>query len=635
MNHITYRISLDMRQTESNVVVKMKRDDTIKKLAISLTDGGKPYHITEECRAVFAGKKPDGTILLNPCSIEDCVVTYEVTLQTEAVLGEVKSEIRLYGAEGELGSSPSFTVLIVPPIYDAELVIESHDEVNALTDLITGANSTIQKGEEVAQRGEAIFASLQDKEEALDARAEEVFGDLLEAKETLVSDANRIFNGFQDKQEELVAEAEEVFGSMPTTYVGFAPQSHTEEQKAQARDNIGAASKAVEERLANGAVTLVDERGNTATNLFLDRENLSMDTPGGTERVLTSGYLVLTPEQQTRARGNIGAASIEQVVRVDQYQELSESQQYFARKNIGAISADEIPEGGGSVNLDDYVKNTDYATADKAGVVKAGMGVSMVNGAIQVEYARENQITSKNSYRNPITPVNLDIAVKTGITTNKIPLTAEEQQAAKEWLGVTENGGGSGEIPSALPNPHKLTFTGAVNAEYDGSEAVEVNIPAGGGGRAEKQGMELLTTVTVAEDVTVVNISQCDDGTPFADKKLTRIGVFMKIVGNSAVTADVPLTAMAGAGHPMYGRLPIPKMISSSNRIGSIEFRTIGRQIYMDAFSDSLRHCNSNSVVNPSGNFSKPFPTIDIIRFFYDGSGYVIPAGSTFEVWGY
>lgn len=34
-------------------------------------------------------------------------------------------------------------------------------------------------------------------------------------------------------------------------------------------------------------------------------------------------------------------------------------------------------------------------------------------------------------------------------------------------------------IPTTLPNPHKLSFSGAVNAEYDGSEAVEVAIPQG------------------------------------------------------------------------------------------------------------------------------------------------------------
>jgi hypothetical protein len=37
-------------------------------------------------------------------------------------------------------------------------------------------------------------------------------------------------------------------------------------------------------------------------------------------------------------------------------------------------------------------------------------------------------------------------------------------------------------VPSALPNPHKLNFTGAVTATYDGSEEVTVQIPEGGDG---------------------------------------------------------------------------------------------------------------------------------------------------------
>ena len=41
------------------------------------------------------------------------------------------------------------------------------------------------------------------------------------------------------------------------------------------------------------------------------------------------------------------------------------------------------------------------------------------------------------------------------------------------------------DIPSALPNPNALTFTGAVNATYDGSSAVSVEIPSGGSGHWE------------------------------------------------------------------------------------------------------------------------------------------------------
>ena len=37
------------------------------------------------------------------------------------------------------------------------------------------------------------------------------------------------------------------------------------------------------------------------------------------------------------------------------------------------------------------------------------------------------------------------------------------------------------DIPDKLPNPQKLTFTGAATGSYDGSSPVEINIPEGGG----------------------------------------------------------------------------------------------------------------------------------------------------------
>lgn len=45
-------------------------------------------------------------------------------------------------------------------------------------------------------------------------------------------------------------------------------------------------------------------------------------------------------------------------------------------------------------------------------------------------------------------------------------------------------------VPAALPNPNKLTFTGAVSAEYDGSAAVSVEIP-------DASDIELDTTLSV------------------------------------------------------------------------------------------------------------------------------------------
>ncbi len=48
-----------------------------------------------------------------------------------------------------------------------------------------------------------------------------------------------------------------------------------------------------------------------------------------------------------------------------------------------------------------------------------------------------------------------------------------------EWITVGTGGpsGSNGQIPEKLPNPHPLTFTGAVDAVYDGSQPITVEVP--------------------------------------------------------------------------------------------------------------------------------------------------------------
>lgn len=64
-----------------------------------------------------------------------------------------------------------------------------------------------------------------------------------------------------------------------------------------------------------------------------------------------------------------------------------------------------------------------------------------------------------------------------------------------------DNGGnpieGSVVIPTALPNPYPLTFTGAVNESYDGSQPVTVNIPSGSG---ETEKWETIFDDTIGAD---------------------------------------------------------------------------------------------------------------------------------------
>lgn len=67
------------------------------------------------------------------------------------------------------------------------------------------------------------------------------------------------------------------------------------------------------------------------------------------------------------------------------------------------------------------------------------------------------------------------------VTTEKIADGAVTAQKIADGT-VTADKLAPGAVPEKLPNPHKLTFSGAVTGEYDGSAEVNINIPNGGGG---------------------------------------------------------------------------------------------------------------------------------------------------------
>ena len=129
------RLTLDIQETSMPVAIKTKRGDTSRKLLINLSDGGIPYHITDDCYATFTAVKSDGTKINNPCTIENCVITYQFTEQTCAAPGRIPAEIRLYGTEGKLLTTAAFLLEVHDTVYHPEDVL-SRDEMDALDSLV-------------------------------------------------------------------------------------------------------------------------------------------------------------------------------------------------------------------------------------------------------------------------------------------------------------------------------------------------------------------------------------------------------------------------------------------------------------------------------------------------------------------
>ena len=135
MNDSAYKISLDINAQGSQVALNAKKSDTGRKIYISLRAGGTPHIIANDCYAVFAATKPDGSILYNACTIENNEIIYEFTEQTCTAVGRCRCEIKLYGSDDKLITSPRFTLLVDGTVYPDEQV-ESSDEFSALTKLI-------------------------------------------------------------------------------------------------------------------------------------------------------------------------------------------------------------------------------------------------------------------------------------------------------------------------------------------------------------------------------------------------------------------------------------------------------------------------------------------------------------------
>ena len=82
-------------------------------------------------------------------------------------------------------------------------------------------------------------------------------------------------------------------------------------------------------------------------------------------------------------------------------------------------------------------------------------------------------VTSVNSKTGAVTLSAADVSAIPSTLTGTAGQVLTKTADGQEWKDV--------DIPTALPNPNALTFTGAVTGSYDGSAPLSVEIPSGGG----------------------------------------------------------------------------------------------------------------------------------------------------------
>lgn len=149
-------------------------------------------------------------------------------------------------------------------------------------------------------------------------------------------------------------------------------------------------------------------------------------------------------------------------------------------------------------------------------------------------------IKSNRSLIEDITTSKVSVAdIIDNLTTNAAnkPLSAAQGVALKALIDAIT-------IPTALPNPNALTFTGAVTGRYDGSSPLEVEIPSGGGSGGSADTSTIQETVLASGTVSsgTAQWHKTDTGLTAGDLKKWKIWGF-RCVGTTSSNGIIIGTA--------------------------------------------------------------------------------------------
>ena len=145
MIYSKHRFSLEIQSAHSQISVPVKIGDTGVILYISLTDGGKPFHIPEGTQALLSVHRPTGTYFQKHCDIENnTTIVYDFLdyENTAAVEGIHNCDITLIsGVTGRILATSWFTMIVGERAVDDDSVNVTDEDRSAIADILAAEAS--------------------------------------------------------------------------------------------------------------------------------------------------------------------------------------------------------------------------------------------------------------------------------------------------------------------------------------------------------------------------------------------------------------------------------------------------------------------------------------------------------------
>lgn len=256
--------------------------------------------------------------------------------------------------------------------------------------------------------------------------------------------------------------------------VQYVAQELTDEQKAQARKNIGA--KATTEKSAY-IIRVTRSYGYIHTS--------GMDFDGVYAQIQSGKVVMLLVDNSATYYGVITPANVTaKTIMFYNIRDMSQSDVGGRNKGITYFGFtwhkgdDSLTEWWGdipSVEVDETLTKSGSAADAKAvgDALQNYTTQEQIEGFVNATIEKVNQKLDKNQGTE-----NAGKILGIGEDGNVVP--QDKPTYTAEEVGALPNTTVIPTVPATLPNPQKLTFTGAVTGEYDGSSALTVDIPQGG-----------------------------------------------------------------------------------------------------------------------------------------------------------
>ena len=112
------RMTLDMSRPDLQRSETVTLGDTNRRWEVTLINGGAPFRLPPNWTAALTGIKPDGTGLLNGCSVADGKIIYDFAAGAEIATcaGNYPVQFDIWDEVGELVASPKLYVNVLDDV---------------------------------------------------------------------------------------------------------------------------------------------------------------------------------------------------------------------------------------------------------------------------------------------------------------------------------------------------------------------------------------------------------------------------------------------------------------------------------------------------------------------------------------